>query len=87
MELIAALEPSERGLYAGAVGYFDFSGNMDTCIAIRTLVLEQGRVHVQAGAGVVFDSDPEAEEAECRHKARAPLLALAAALAERNSQG
>ena len=82
MELIAALEPAERGLYAGAVGYFDFAGNMDTCIAIRTLLVEPRRVHVQAGAGVVFDSVPEAEEAECRHKARAPLLALAAALAE-----
>jgi anthranilate synthase component 1 len=87
MELIAALEPAERGLYSGAIGYFDFAGNMDTCIAIRTLVVEPHRVLVQAGAGIVFDSDAEAEEAECRQKARAPLLALAAALAERDGAG
>ncbi len=81
MELIARLEPHRRGVYGGAVGYFDFAGNMDTCIAIRTLVVEPERVHVQAGAGIVYDSDPEAEHQECLNKARSGLVAIAQALA------
>lgn len=80
-ELLATLEPHRRGLYAGAVGYFDFAGNMDTCIAIRSLVVEADRVHAQAGAGIVYDSDPATEDAECAHKARSPLTAVALTLA------
>ena len=80
MELIEELEVLRRGVYGGAVGYFDFGGDMDACIAIRTAVVTQGAVHVQAGAGVVFDSEPASELAECSSKARA--LCLAAQLAE-----
>jgi len=80
MELISSLEPDRRGLYAGAVGYVDFSGNLDTCIAIRTMVVEPGRVHLQAGAGIVFDSDPAKEYEECLNKARGGMTALALAL-------
>lgn len=79
-ELLAELEPDRRGVYAGAVGYFDFAGNMDTCIAIRTMVLENGRVHLQAGAGIVADSDPDRELEECQNKARAARVALRRAL-------
>lgn len=79
--LLAELEPHRRGLYAGAVGYFDFAGNMDTCIAIRSLVVEPDQVHAQAGAGIVYDSDPATEDAECAHKARSPLTAVALTLA------
>jgi anthranilate synthase component 1 len=79
-ELLATLEPDRRGVYAGAVGYFDFAGNMDTCIAIRTMILEGGRVHLQAGAGIVYDSDPDRELEECRNKARAARVALRRAL-------
>lgn len=80
MELIEELEPLRRGVYGGAVGYFDAGGDMDACIAIRTAVMARGEVHVQAGAGVVFDSNPAAELAECASKARA--VCLAARLAE-----
>ena len=76
MEIIAELEPSRRGVYAGAVGYLDFAGNLDFCIAIRTLVLRDGVAYVQAGAGIVADSDPAAEYEETRNKARALLRAL-----------
>jgi anthranilate synthase component 1 len=76
MEVISELEPDRRGPYAGAVGYFDFSGNMDTCITIRTLVMKNGVASVQAGGGVVFDSDPEAEFQESLNKARGMLLAI-----------
>ncbi|MCB9506332.1 MAG: anthranilate synthase component I [Myxococcales bacterium] len=79
-EVLARLEPDRRGIYAGAVGYFDFAGNLDTCIAIRTLVVTSDKVHVQTGAGIVFDSDPDAEYEECRSKARAALAAIAMAL-------
>ena len=79
-ELLAELEPDRRGLYAGAVGYFGFGGEMDTCIAIRTLVIEPDAVHAQAGAGIVMDSDPVSEHQECRHKAAAGLRAVAASL-------
>ena len=80
MELIEQLEVLRRGVYGGAVGYFDFGGDMDACIAIRTAVVAKGEMHVQAGAGIVFDSEPVSELAECSNKARA--LALAAKLAE-----
>ncbi len=79
MEIIEMLEPTRRALYAGTVGYVDASGDMDMAIAIRTAVLHQGRAYVQAGAGVVADSDPATEEAETRHKARAVLAAIATA--------
>ena len=81
MEIIASLEPTRRGIYAGAVGYLDFAGNLDFCIAIRTIVIEGRRALVQAGAGIVADSDPAAEYDETRDKARALLRALE--LAER----
>ncbi len=71
MEIIEELEPSRRGLYAGGVGYFGADGDMDTCIALRTALVKDGVLHVQAGAGVVADSDPAAEHAECEQKARA----------------
>jgi anthranilate synthase component 1 len=80
-ELLAELEPDRRGLYAGAVGYFGHGGSMDVCIAIRTLLVEGGRIHIQAGAGIVYDSVPATEHAECAHKARAGLAAVASALA------
>lgn len=80
LELIAALEPDRRGPYAGAVGYFAAGGDMDTAIAIRTLVVEPDAVHVQAGAGVVYDSVPEREHEECWHKAGACLQAVALTL-------
>jgi anthranilate synthase component 1 len=80
MEIIDELEPTKRGVYGGVVGYLDFSGNLDTAIAIRTLVLRSdGMGFVQAGAGIVADSDPEMEDAECRQKAAAVLAAIAAA--------
>jgi anthranilate synthase component 1 len=79
MEIIESLEPTRRALYAGTVGYLDAGGDMDMAIAIRTAVLHQGRAYVQAGAGIVADSDPATEEAETRHKARAVLSAIATA--------
>lgn len=80
-ELLAELEPERRGLYAGAIGYFGVGGDMDTCIAIRTLVVEPDAVHAQAGAGVVYDSVPEREHRECLDKAAAGLRAVALAMA------
>ncbi len=79
MEIIDSLERTRRGPYAGVVGYFDFSGNIDTCITIRTIVATGGRAFVQAGAGVVADSDPASEAEETRRKAEALLRAVAAA--------
>jgi anthranilate synthase component 1 len=76
MEIIEELEPVRRGVYGGAVGYFDFSGNMDTGIAIRTALCKNGRVYVQAGAGIVADSVPEREHLECLNKARGMFQAL-----------
>lgn len=76
MEIIADLEPDRRGPYAGGVGFFDLSGNIETCITIRTLVMRGGMAHVQAGAGIVYDSNPEKELEECRQKARALLAAI-----------
>lgn len=79
MEIIDDLESVRRGIYAGCIGYFDFAGDMDTAIAIRTAVLRDGIAHVQAGAGIVADSDPVSEYEECRNKAVAVLKAVAVA--------
>ncbi len=76
MEIIDELESTRRGLYGGAVGYLDFRGNMDICIAIRTMLIKDGKIHVQAGGGVVADSDPETEYQESFHKARALMRAV-----------
>jgi anthranilate synthase component I len=79
MEIIDSLEKTRRGPYSGAVGYFDFSGDLDTCITIRTIISTGGRAYVQAGAGIVADSVPEREVEETRRKAEAQLRAVAAA--------
>lgn len=76
MELIAELEPDRRGPYAGGVGFFSYTGNMETAIAIRTIVMKDGVAHMQAGGGVVADSTPEGEYQESLHKMRAPLRAI-----------
>jgi anthranilate synthase component 1 len=76
MQIIRELEPIPRGLYAGAVGYVDFAGNLDFCIAIRTIIMSNGKAYAQAGAGIVIDSNPTAEYEETRDKARALLHAL-----------
>lgn len=80
MEIIDELEPTKRGPYAGAVGYFDFSGNMDTCIVIRTMLVTDSKVYIQAGAGIVADSNPEKEYVETENKAGALVEALSVAL-------
>lgn len=77
MEIIEENEPTRRGIYGGTIGYLDFRGNIDACIAIRTAVIKDGKAYVQAGAGIVADSVPESEEAECRNKAAAVLGAIA----------
>ena len=79
MEIIETLEPTRRALYGGAIGYFDFTGNIDTCIAIRTALLHKGIAYVQAGAGIVADSDPASENDETLNKAAAVLGAVTAA--------
>jgi anthranilate synthase component I len=76
MEIIAELENRRRGVYAGAVGYLDFAGNLDFCITIRTVLIERGRAYVQAGAGIVADSNPAAEYEETKDKARGVIRAL-----------
>jgi anthranilate synthase component 1 len=76
MQIINDLEPAPRGLYAGAVGYLDFAGNLDFCIAIRSILLEGGTASIQAGAGIVADSNPSAEYEETKDKARAMVRAL-----------
>ena len=76
MEIIAELEPEQRGPYAGAVGYVDFSGNLDTAITLRTIVMRGQRAYLQAGAGIVADSVPEREHQECHHKMRALVRAI-----------
>jgi anthranilate synthase component 1 len=76
MEIIEELEPVRRGVYGGAVGYFAFSGTMDTAIGIRCALMIGGRAYVEAGAGIVADSDPEAEHRECVNKARAVMQAI-----------
>ncbi len=75
MEIIDELEADKRGIYSGSIGYFGANGSMDTCIALRTAVVKDGRMYVQAGAGIVADSDPESEHQECRNKARALVRA------------
>ena len=75
MDIIDELEPVKRGLYAGAVGYLGFRGEMDLAIAIRTAVLKDGQIHVQAGAGIVADSNPDSEWTETQNKALAMLRA------------
>ncbi len=80
MEIIDALERDARGPYGGAIGYFSADGDVDTCIALRTALIKDGVMHVQAGAGIVADSDPEAEYAECQNKARALFAAAKAAI-------
>jgi anthranilate synthase component 1 len=79
MQILSELEPTRRDVYAGAVGYIDFAGNLDFCIAIRTITIRDGKARVQAGAGIVADSNPAAEYEETRDKARALLQALAMA--------
>ncbi len=79
MEIIDELEPVRRGVYAGAVGYFSYTGNMDTAIALRTMLIQNDRVYIQAGGGVVADSDPAAEYQESVNKAKAMLRSLSAA--------
>ncbi|MDO7714844.1 MAG: chorismate-binding protein, partial [Pirellulales bacterium] len=76
MEIIDELEPNKRGPYAGAVGYIDFCGSMDTCIALRTIVITQGNAHVQSGAGIVADSQPEKEFEETLNKAKGLMVAI-----------
>jgi anthranilate synthase component 1 len=76
MEIIEELEPVRRGVYAGAVGHFDYHGNLDLCIAIRTLVFADGKAHWGVGAGIVADSEPEREWEETMNKGRALWLAL-----------
>jgi anthranilate synthase component I len=87
MEIIDKLEVTRRGVYGGVVGYLDFAGDADTAIAIRTALVRDGVAYVQAGGGIVADSDPAAEDAECLNKARAVLsaVATAATLAEPGS--
>jgi anthranilate synthase component 1 len=75
-QLIGELENNKRGIYGGAIGYIDFTGNMDTCIAIRIAYRKNGKVFVRSGAGIVADSDPKKEFEECLNKARAALKAL-----------
>lgn len=92
MQIIDDIEPTKRGVYGGVVGYLDFSGNLDTAIAIRTMVVgPDGNATVQAGAGIVADSDPAREDEECQHKAAALLSAIGAAremgAARRSSEG
>jgi anthranilate synthase component 1 len=79
MEVIDELEPVKRGPYAGVVGYVDFSGNLDTAIAIRTMFVGPKFASLQAGAGIVADSDPADEDLECENKARALLATIPAA--------
>jgi anthranilate synthase component 1 len=76
MQLIAQMEGTQRGTYAGALGYFSYNGNLDSCITLRTALLKDGVIHVQAGAGVVADSDPSAEYLETINKASALFKAI-----------
>jgi anthranilate synthase component 1 len=80
MEIIDELEPDRRGIYAGAVGYISVAGELDTCIALRTAVVENDKMHVQAGAGIVYDSDPQSEFEETQNKAMALIRAAGEAL-------
>jgi len=89
MEIIDALEKDKRGPYGGCVGYFSADGEMDSCIVLRTALVKDGMIHVQAGAGIVADSDPDAEQLECEYKARALFKAAEEAVrfAERSTRG
>ena len=80
MEIIEELETDRRGIYGGCVGYFGADGTMDTCIVLRTAIVKDGKVYVQAGAGIVADSKPELEQLECENKARALFSAAEEAL-------
>ena len=84
MEIIDELEPTRRGPYAGAVGYFDYRGNMDTCITLRTMVMCGGKIYIQAGAGLVADSDPTSEYQETVNKAKALITAVEATITRLN---
>jgi anthranilate synthase component 1 len=86
-EIIAELEPEKRGAYAGGVGYFSPDGSMDSCIVLRTAVVKDGTIHVQAGAGIVADSDPAYEQRECEAKAGAMLAAARDAVARAGEAG
>jgi len=79
MQLIAEMEGTQRGSYAGALGYFSYDGNLDSCITLRTALLKDGKVHVQAGAGLVADSEPTAEYHETINKASALFKAISLA--------
>ena len=85
MQIIEENEPTRREIYGGTIGYLDFTGNIDTCIAIRTAVIKDGIAYVQAGAGIVADSDPASENQECINKAAAVLGAIATANAMANA--
>jgi anthranilate synthase component 1 len=76
MEIIEELEPTKRGPYAGSIGYFDFSGNMDMCITIRTIIFKNKTAYIQAGAGIVADSNPEKEYKETVSKAKGMFKAV-----------
>jgi anthranilate synthase component 1 len=82
MEIIDELEPTRRGPYAGAIGYLSYSGDLDSCIYIRTILIRDGRAYIQAGAGIVADSDPEREYVETENKARAMFRAIELATAQ-----
>lgn len=86
MEIISELEGRPRGVYGGAAGYISFTGNMDFAITIRTAIMEKGKLTVQAGAGIVYDSDPQKELDECRNKARSVEMALKLALSNSNGE-
>ena len=86
MEIIDELEPHRRGPYAGAVGYVDFTGNMDTCIALRTIVIQDDKAYVQAGAGIVADSVPDNEWNETLNKARGLLKAIELAAGQKTTK-
>jgi anthranilate synthase component I len=86
-EIIAELESETRGAYAGGVGYFSPDGSMDSCIVLRTAVIKDGVMHVQAGAGIVADSDPENEQRECEAKAGALIAAAREAVRLANDAG
>jgi anthranilate synthase component 1 len=82
MEIIDELEQTRRGPYGGAVGYFSFTGNMDLCITIRTIVVKDERIFIQVGAGIVADSDPDAEYEETVNKAEGMMQAIRLAASE-----
>jgi len=80
MEIIDRLEPVKRSYYGGCVGYFSANGSMDTCITLRTALVKDGKIHVQAGGGIVADSDPQAEYQESVNKAKAVMRAAEEAI-------